>query len=138
MKELYEIEKYSTADQNIFFTSDLHLGHQNIMKFCKRPFATTEEMDEAIIINWNSVVGKDDIVFDLGDFAFATNSKWKEYITRLNGHHHLILGNHDIARHPRDSTMELFESIHNQLLISIDDRKVYLNHYPFLCYAGTF
>ena len=70
-----------------------------------------EEMDEGLIQNWNRVVGKDDLVFNLGDFAFATNGRWKELINRLNGHIHLILGNHDVVRWPGDKTMELFEKI---------------------------
>lgn len=86
--------KLDSSKQRIFFTSDLHFGHQNILKFCNRPWKTTEEMDEALIKRWNSVVGKDDIVFNLGDFAFAPDRRWKEVLSRLNGHHYLILGNH--------------------------------------------
>ena len=53
-------------------------------------------MDWNLIQNWNSVVKPDDFVFDLGDFAFATNGRWKELLSQLNGHHYLILGNHKI------------------------------------------
>lgn len=95
-------------------------------------------MDEALIERWNSVVKPDDIVFHLGDFAFATNGRWKKLIDRLNGHIHLILGNHDVGRWPGDKTMELFDSVSTQLLLKIDNQFVYLNHYPFLCYAGTY
>ena len=66
----------NTSEVKIWFTSDLHFGHQNIIKFCNRPWETVEEMDKALIENWNSVVGENDIVFDLGDFAFATNRRW--------------------------------------------------------------
>ena len=90
--------KIDTSKQKVFFTSDLHFGHQNILKFCNRPWETTEEMDKALIENWNSVVGKDDIVFDLGDFAFAPNWRWKEILSQLNGKHYLILGNHKINK----------------------------------------
>lgn len=88
----------NSSEQGIFFTSDLHFGHKNIIKFCNRPWDTTEEMDEALIANWNSVVGDNDIVFDLGDFAFATNRRWKDILERLNGRHYLILGNHEINK----------------------------------------
>ena len=94
-------------------------------------------MDEGLIQNWNRVVGKDDLVFHLGDFAFATNGRWKELIDRLNGHIHLILGNHDVVRWPRDKTMELFDSVSHQMIIKIDGRTVYLNHYPYLCFGGA-
>lgn len=120
-----------------FFISDLHFGHKNIIKFCNRPWETTEEMDEALIANWNSVVGEKDIVFDLGDFAFATNGRWKELIQRLNGKHYLILGNHDEKRWPGDKTMQLFERVEQQMIIYVDNRCIYLNHYPYLCYGGS-
>lgn len=95
-------------------------------------------MDEALVNNWNSVVGKDDYVFDLGDFAFASSSRWKELISRLNGKHYLILGNHDISRYPGDDVMSQFERVEEQMIIKIDNRSIILNHYPFLCYAGTY
>lgn len=127
-----------SSKQKIWFTSDLHISHRNIIRFCNRPWETTEEMDEALIEGWNSVVGEDDLVFDLGDFAFAPNSKWKETLERLNGHHYLVLGNHEITRWPGDKIMELFERVENQMLLKIDGRFVYLNHYPLLCYAGVY
>lgn len=129
--------KLNSSEVNIWFTSDLHFGHRNIIKFCNRPWETVEEMDKALINNWNSVVDKDDIIFDLGDFAFASNSKWKYILNQLNGHHYLILGNHDVSRYPGDKTMELFERVEHQMIVKIDDRYVYLNHYPYLCYGGS-
>lgn len=129
--------KFNSSEVNIFFTSDLHFGHKNIINFCNRPWKTTEEMDEALIANWNSVVGEKDIVFDLGDFAFATNSRWKDILQRLNGKHYLILGNHDVTRWPGDKTMELFDRVEQQMVIYIDNRCIYLNHYPYLCYGGS-
>lgn len=130
--------KLDSSKNKIWFVSDTHFGHQNIIKFCNRPWKTTEEMDEALINNWNSVVGKDDLVFHLGDFAFAQNARWKELISRLNGHITLILGNHDESRWPGDKIMGLFDRVEQQMLLKIDGYQVYLNHYPFLCYAGTY
>lgn len=131
--------KLSTSEVKIFFTSDTHFGHKNILNFCERPFKDTDEMDEAIITNWNNKVNKDDIVFHLGDFAFATNKRWQELINKLNGKIILVLGNHDVVRWPGDYTMNLFERVENQMMLKIDNKyKVYLNHYPFLCYAGTY
>lgn len=126
-----------SSKQDIHFTSDLHFGHKNIIRFCNRPWKTTEEMDEGLIQNWNSMVKEDDIVFDLGDFAFATNGRWKDILSRLNGKHYLILGNHDVTRWPGDKIMSLFERVENQMIVKIDDRFVYLNHYPYLCYGGS-
>lgn len=130
--------KLDSSKQRIFFTSDLHFGHKNILKYYNRPWDSVEDMEEGLIKNWNSVVTDDDIVFDLGDFAFATHRKWKEILGELNGQHHLILGNHDIQRWPGDKIMELFDSVNNQLLLKIDERYVYLNHYPYLCYGGSY
>lgn len=96
-------------------------------------------MDEALINNWNSVVKKDDIVFHLGDFAFAPNYRWKEILSKLNGRIYLIIGNHDKSRWPGDSVMGLFAGVYNQVELKIDNQyHIYLNHYPFLCYAGTY
>ena len=136
--DLLKYNEVSYPEDLIFFTSDLHFGHRNILNFCKRPWKTTEEMDEALISNWNSVVPECGIVFNLGDFAFMSNSKWKEIIGRLNGEHHLILGNHDITRYPGHQVMELFAGVYQQLHLKIENKHVILNHYPFLCYGGTY
>lgn len=130
--------KLDSTKQNIWFTSDLHFNHANIIKFCNRPWKTTEEMDEALISNWNSVVKPNDLIFDLGDFAFADRDKWIKLLEQLNGKHYLILGNHDITRWPGNKVLPLFERVEHQLTLKIDGRKVYLNHYPFLCYGGTY
>lgn len=131
--------KIDTTITKIWFTSDTHFGHQNILRFCERPFVSIEEMDNTIIERWNLKVGKDDIVFHLGDFAFATNKRWQELISLLNGKIYLILGNHDITRWPGTYTMQLFDRVENQMMLKIDNKyKVYLNHFPFLCYDGTY
>lgn len=128
----------NTSVIKIWFTSDTHFGHKNIIRFCNRPWKTSEEMDEALITNWNSVVKPDDIVFHLGDFAFASNGGWKRIIQRLNGHIFLIVGNHDEVRYPGHQTFDLFEGVASQMVLKIDGRTVYLNHYPFLCYGGAY
>lgn len=129
--------KLDSSKQGIWFTSDTHWGHKNIIKFCSRPWNNVEEMDQGLIENWNSVVKETDIVFHLGDFAFATNGRWKQILEQLNGHIYLILGNHDVSRYPSDKIMGLFERVEQQMLLKIDEQYVYLNHYPFLCYGGS-
>lgn len=137
--ERFKPLKIDTTQVKIWFTSDTHFGHKNIITFCERPFNSVEEMDNAIIERWNSKVGKDDIVFHLGDFAFASNKRWQELIYKLNGKIYLILGNHDITRWPGTYTMQLFDRVENQMMLKIDNKyKVYLNHFPFLCYDGTY
>lgn len=80
---------------NTFFTSDLHLGHRNIIQFEKdaRPFDSVEAHDEAIIANWNAVVGPDDVVWVLGDVCFGRRTIPK--LAALKGRKHLVMGNHD-------------------------------------------
>ena len=75
-----------------FFVADEHFGHANIIKYCKRPFDSVEEMDETLIKNFNSVVGKNDRVIHGGDFTFKNPEK---YIKQLNGNHSFVRGNHD-------------------------------------------
>lgn len=81
----------------IFTTSDLHLGHINILKYepLSRPFASIEEMDDAIVERWNSKVGPHDTVYVLGDLCMGVRDKVKERVSRLNGHIILVRGNHD-------------------------------------------
>ena len=68
----------------VFFTSDTHWGHANIIRFCSRPFVSVEEMNDILIQNWNNVVPKDGIVFHLGDFAFGGSQLWNDVLSKLN------------------------------------------------------
>ena len=74
-----------------FVIADTHFGHSNIIKYCDRPFVTTEEMDRQLIEKWNSVVGKEDIVYHLGDFALGNMNKVSEYRKQLKGKIFLII-----------------------------------------------
>ena len=72
----------------LFFTSDTHLGHFNICKYCHRPFQSRSEMDQTLITNWNSVVPEDGIVVHCGDFMLPHKNDIKEYMkymSKLNG-----------------------------------------------------
>ena len=82
----------------VYFYSDPHFGHQNIIKYTNRPFKTVEEMDKKLIDNWNSIVNKDDKVFVLGDFCFGKKERVKQVVSKLNGMIVLIMGNHDRHR----------------------------------------
>lgn len=80
---------------NIFFTSDLHFGHNNIIRFDNRPFNSVEEMDKALIANWNRKVKDEDTVYVLGDISWYKDEKTVEIFQMLKGHKILIKGNHD-------------------------------------------
>ena len=80
---------------NTFFTADTHFGHKNIIKYCNRPFASLDEMNETLIENWNKVVSLEDTVYILGDFAYCSKTSVEDFLKRLNGEKHLISGNHE-------------------------------------------
>ena len=90
-----------------FFTSDLHFFHANILKYTNRPFRSVLEMNEALINNWNSCVSKSDIIWIIGDFAFADETKILNIVSRLNGEKHFVMGNHDQIFKKHDFKQEL-------------------------------
>ena len=129
----FAIETYST--RKVFFTSDTHFFHENVMRYSNRPFESVEEMNEAIISNWNKVVPRDGIVFHLGDFSFGGERQWNEMLDRLKGEIHLIVGNHDIQM-LKNPVTERFAEVEFQKIIQVGSEKILLNHYPFLCFSG--
>lgn len=134
---MYEIH---TGDcPHVFFTSDTHFGHSNILKFQAetRPFTSIEEHDAELIRRWNEKVGKEDIVFHLGDFCFAGKDRAREIISQLNGHIYLCIGNHDWNN--TDVYRELFEDVQQQYVLRVPSTNtfIYLNHFPYLCFPGA-
>lgn len=81
-----------------WLTSDTHFWHANVIKYCNRPFADANEMNEKLILNWNEVVQPGDRVIHLGDFSLAARAV-ETVVPRLNGNIELIMGNHDFP-HP--------------------------------------
>lgn len=79
----------------LFFTSDLHLFHDNCIKYCNRPFVNVDEMNSTIIANWNNKIKPDDSVFLLGDLSFGKPEQTETILKELNGNIYLIRGNHD-------------------------------------------
>ncbi len=131
-----EVFKFDEG-QRFFFTSDTHFGHANIIRFCDRPFKDVEQMNEIMIKNWNNVVRQDDTIFHLGDFCLGGAAEWTKVLDRLNGKIHLILGNHDL-KNIRQGFVSRFESVHMQKVLMVGKQKIYLNHFPFLCYDGSY
>ena len=124
-----------------FYVADLHFGHENIMKHSHRPFSSIEEMDKALIQNWNNAVSDNDTVYILGDFCFRSGKQPEEYLKKLNGKKIFILGNHDkdIRRNPK---MHGLEKVADYLEISdtLDNtpKMVVLSHYPMIEWNGYF
>jgi calcineurin-like phosphoesterase family protein len=118
----------------IFFTSDTHIGHKNIIKYSNRPYKSIEEMNEAIVNNWNSLVTQDDTVYHLGDVGFINNDNLNKYLNRLNGKIYHIIGNHD-----KKLRTDRFEWSRHYFELKIQDKDcergsqlIILCHYPFL------
>ena len=79
----------------IYLTSDTHFNHKKIIDFENRPFESVEEMNEALILNWNKVVSNKDTIYHLVDFAWGNKQEIKNFVSQLNGYKILIKGNHD-------------------------------------------
>lgn len=130
--------KYNDGSK-LFWTSDTHFSHSSIIKFCDRPYKDVDEMNEKLIENWNKKVPQDGLVFHLGDFAWGGGyTEWKRIRDQLNGKIILIKGNHEMKNLSPKAEEELFELSTWQMLAEIEGRKVLMNHYPFLCYAGVY
>lgn len=117
----------------IFFTSDLHLGHKNILASCGRPFDTVEEMDDELIVKWNQKVGADDDVYILGDLAFRSANHINYYLKHMAGHKYLVVGNHDVGwmKNVKDMS-QYFEAVENMMLINMGKNLLTICHYPLL------
>jgi calcineurin-like phosphoesterase family protein len=116
---------------DIWFTSDTHLGHANIIKYCKRPFKSLESMNNRIISNWNSRVKDGDMVFHLGDFCFRNSNDLRgegvrlnadHWLSKLNGRIMVLKGNHD-KNNSMNSPIE-------RMILSYGGKKILLLHNP--------
>jgi calcineurin-like phosphoesterase family protein len=79
----------------IFFTSDTHFDHKNIIRYCNRPFQDLDEMNNVMVAKWNSVVCNDDIVYHLGDFTLGDMRHFSKWANQLNGNINILPGSHD-------------------------------------------
>ena len=125
----------------VFFTSDTHLGHKNIIPLANRPFSSVEEMNETIISRWNYMVRPTDTVYHLGDVALGTIAESLPLVKRLNGRKMLIIGNHDrIFAANKVRHIDRFMPIYGDLFdgairasdsLILNGRKVNLSHFPY-------
>lgn len=108
----------------IYFCSDTHFGHANVLRYDRRPFATIEEHDEALVENWNATVKPNDVVYHLGDVAWGQSAEEIDILLgRLHGVKSLITGNHDgprVTKSPRWSMVSTYhEAKRNGQLICL-------------------
>ena len=116
----------------IFYTADTHFGYLPIIYATARPFADTDEMDAVLIANWNQTVSPEDTVYIVGDFAYNKGEIPSVYFEKLNGHKHLIRGNHDASLDHQEDFFRYCESVTDLLEIDDNGSHVILCHYPMV------
>lgn len=81
----------------IWFTSDTHFGHENMLRLSDRPWSTVAQMNDAMVANINSKVAADDELYILGDFSFKMTVQDAHELRKSIACRrvHLLLGNHD-------------------------------------------
>ena len=114
----------------IYYTADLHFHYALLLP--SRPFATVEEMDEALVKNWNATVGPEDTVYLVGDIGWNGGRVPGELLERLSGHKHLIRGNHDTGYEDAGRLYRWFETVTDFNEIDDGETHILLCHYPML------
>ena len=115
-----------------YYIADLHFDHFNMIRYCGRPFATAEEMNETMIRRWNEVVEDGDMVYVLGDLMLNRGKRPERHLARLKGRLVLLKGNHDDTWLPKVDTALWFEQASDRLEIMDGDRLLTLTHEPLL------
>jgi len=127
----------------VFVTADHHLGHTNILKFCDRPFEDVDHMDTELVNRWNEVVGRNDMVYYLGDFTLASAGTAAHYLERLVGRITFLTGSHDRwLKYPADRNKYGVFSRHMYVgdihKIKHQDQYVTLCHYAMRSWPRSF
>lgn len=133
------------AKQNIWFTADPHYFHENIIRFCERPFIDAEHMNEILVTHHNALVDDNDVVVIGGDLSFGGAKETVDLVRRLKGHKYLVLGNHD-----REGRIpyELLRYVGHALQVEVTDpegilyqtaamqnvQPIYCTHYACRCW----
>lgn len=116
----------------IWFTADTHFGHARIIEYepkMRGHFSSIEEHDQQLIDNWNARVRKGDLVYHLGDFAFAKPARVKEIVDQLNGQIYHVQGNHDV---PLEHKKVVWSKLYAEISPKVDGQKqkICLFHFP--------
>lgn len=122
----------------IRYTADTHFGHYNIIEHDNRPFTSVEEMDNFIINAWNNSVSNTDDIYILGDLCYKSKIKPYEYLEKLKGNLHFIIGNHDNAVLKDKRALDRFVSVDKLLHIEDNGKHIILCHYPMIEWDGYF
>lgn len=122
----------------IYFTSDLHFGHENVIRHAGRPFPGAGVMDETLIQNWNRRVGPQDESYILGDLTMKGAAYAEGILRRLNGRKYLVCGNHDHFVRQQSFDRSLFEWVGDYCELNYEGRIFVLFHYPILEWNHVF
>lgn len=114
----------------IYFTSDTHFGHKNIIKHTGRPFYSIQEMDDILVRNWNRKVGVYDDIYILGDVSMKGAEYVQEILVKLNGRKYLVRGNHDKFADQEGFDKNIFVWIKDYYELKYKNEKFILFHYP--------
>lgn len=109
----------------IWFTSDTHFGHKNIIEYCNRPYRSVKGMNESLVRRWNHMVKPNDIVYHLGDVSFLRQEFTTPILEKLNGGIYLIKGNHDRNWKAKNIIATFLECHLNH-----DGQDIYMTHHP--------
>ncbi len=126
----------------IWFTSDTHYGHQNIVngesswsdKSGCRPFNTLNEMNDSMVGKINERVHSSDTLYHIGDWSMGGFENISQFRDRLVCQTiHLIYGNHDqdIRRNHR-GVRDLFTSVRSLRIETIQGQRIVMCHFPLL------
>ena len=132
------MHKYKMAADDVMFTADNHFGHNNIIKFCNRPFKDANHMTEVMVERWNAAVRPDQTVSHLGDFAYkGPSGTVPKLLDRLNGNVILIQGNHDHKR-----TLKHFSAVHDMAEVAVVahgvEQRIIMCHYGMRVWNHSF
>lgn len=130
--------------KQIWFTSDTHLGHANVIRYCNRPWSMVNEMDKALIERWNKFVKPNDTVYHLGDLCLTKRVDVIDgWLGQLNGTIRLVRGNHDVwtRRFDRLQNKHKIKWIKDyaERTFEVDGKrhKFVLCHFPMLSWHGS-
>lgn len=123
----------------IWFTSDPHFGHANVIDYCDRPFASVDHMDAALIKSYHARIGPDDTVWCLGDFSFHKGPRTKSILASLPGTWHLVQGNHDKGGtiSAGFASVQWFKRLTAPHALPDGTPPIVMSHFPFLTWWGS-
>lgn len=112
-----------------YVISDTHFGHDNIVKYCRRPY----DHEAMMIKRWSRLIKTSDSILHLGDVFFGGQDGFvrfrDEIAPKLTGRKYLILGNHDRKKWDYEAlgfeVIQPFQCRYRNYIVSFD-------HYPKL------